>query len=575
VAGIAPAAAAAGAPTVTISPLPGTEDASARTQVSFLGAPAEDIQHVSVVGSHSGSHDGRMAAYSTGDGASFLPRHPFVAGELVRVHARVVVGHSARTIASQFRIAHQVRVPGGDAVVSRRARAAASTAHSVQSFRSRPDLKAPRVFVTAATPQAAPGYVFITPTAGPAPSGPMIFDDSGQLVWFKPLSHYVATNLQVQAYEGKPVLTWWQGHVLSLGFGQGEDIVYDDSYQQVAVVRAGNGYMADLHAFRITPRGTALMTVFDPVRANLSSVHGPRDGQVLDGVIQEVDIKTGLVMWEWHSLHHVALTDSHAQPRADTPLDYFHINSIEQLAGGNLLISARNTWASYAIRQANGALLWRLGGRHSSFKMGSGTGTAYQHDARMQPDGTITLFDDGAAPKVHSQSRAVRIALDYRHRTARLVGRYVHSSPLLSGSQGDTQVLGDGNVFVGWGEEPIFSEFSSEGALVFDARIPAPADSYRAFRFPWSGHPAHAPALSVAAGAGRARTVYASWNGATGVASWQVLSGPSPTTLTPVASAARTGFETAISVAALGRCVAVRALDASGAVLGTSMPATS
>jgi hypothetical protein len=66
--------------------------------------------------------------------------------------------------------------------------------------------------------------------------------------------------------------------------------------------------------------------------------------------------------------------------------------------------------------------------------------------------------------------------------------------------------------------------------------------------------------------------VYASWNGATRVAAWSVLAGPTATTLHPAAQAPRSGFETAIALPAgmAGPYVTVQALDATGAVLGTA-----
>ena len=71
-----------------------------------------------------------------------------------------------------------------------------------------------------------------------------------------------------------------------------------------------------------------------------------------------------------------------------------------------------------------------------------------------------------------------------------------------------------------------------------------------------------------------ARTVYASWNGATQVASWNVLAGATATSLQPVAHAARGGFETAIALPAgtTGPFVTVQALDATGVVIGTAVP---
>ena len=99
-------------------------------------------------------------------------------------------------------------------------------------------------------------------------------------------------------------------------------------------------------------------------------------------------------------------------------------------------------------------------------------------------------------------------------------------------------------------------------------------ESYRAFRFAWEATPAQPPEFVVQPQARGRRTVYASWNGATRVASWSVLAGATATSLRPVAGATRTGFETAIALPAgtTGRLVSVQALDAAGAVIGTATP---
>ena len=220
----------------------------------------------------------------------------------------------------------------------------------------------------------------------------------------------------------------------------------------------------------------------------------------------------------------------------------------------------------------SGAILWRLGGKHSSFKMGAGTGTAWQHDVRWQPDHTLTVFDNGGYPGVHSQSRVIRERIDWSHRKVTLVGRDVRTPALLSGSQGNDQVLANGNSFVGWGEEPYFTEFGPTGQILFEGHLPSPGESYRAFRFPWSATPAASPVVAITA-TSATTTVYASWNGATGVSAWRVLGGATPATLSPTATAASTGFETAIAVDNTNADFAVQALGAGGEVLGTSPPA--
>ncbi|MCW3033963.1 MAG: Arylsulfotransferase [Solirubrobacterales bacterium] len=557
---------------VTVSPLPGSRDASPLTQISLLGVPAGELSGISVTGSRSARHSGRVLPYSQGDGASFVPARPFKAGEHVTVRATITAAGRTTPLAYSFDIA----VPdtfgeaGGSSTPAPKPR-------DYQSFHSRPDLKPPTITVTAHASGASPGDVLLAPYSGPGQYGPMILDENGALLWFKPLSPAGAraADLSVQSYEGKQVLAWWQDPLVTATSRKAGIVIADSAYHQIAVVRAGNGYQPDLHEFKITPRGTALITVYDGVLCNLSALGGPADGAVADTLIQEVDLKTGLVRYEWHSLDHVALSESYVSPRPGSrkePFDYFHVNSIDVTRTGDLLIDARNTWAAYDTDPRTGKVRWRLGGRRSSFKLGPGTVTAYQHDAREQPDGRITFFDNGATPKVHPQSRVIELALDTRAMTATLLRRDEHRPSLVAGSQGNMQVLPGGNWLVGWGQSPYISEFAPSGQLLFDAHMPSTYQSYRAYRQAWSGQPTTPPAIALQRAGARA-TVYASWNGASTVTSWRVLSGPSPASLAPVGAAPRSGFETAITLAAAparGSWLSVQALSATGAVLGTS-----
>jgi hypothetical protein len=555
---------------VTVSPLPGSRDASPLTQISFLGVPAGELRVISVVGSRTGAHSGRLAAYSQGDGASFLPSRPFAEGERVTVRGQLRAGGPARALLDQFAIAHEDRITSTPETIH------SGVPAQVQKFRSRPTLRPPVVTVTARSATVAPGDEFVAPYSGPGQAGPMILDQTGDLVWFKPLpTHTAAANFHVQEYQGKPVLTWWQGNISVHGFGLGEDVIADSTYKDIAHVRAGNGDQADLHDFQLTPQGTGLITAYHPILCNLSAAGGPAYGGVVDGVVQEIDIRTGLVMYEWTSLDHVGLSESYEQASSSTwygPFDFMHINSINVDRDGSLLISGRNTWASYDIDPHNGRILWRLGGRHSSFTMGPGARTAWQHDPRELADGSISIFDNGSSPAVHSQSRGIVVAVNAQQKTATLISQITHPPPLLAASQGNLQALANGDWFIGWGQVPAFSEFSPGGQLLFDAHFPLHDQSYRAFRSGWTGTPAHAPAFAVQLGPHAPGTVYASWNGATLVAAWKVLAGAAPGSLQPIAQAVRGGFETAIPLPAGvgGPYFTVQALDATGAVIGTA-----
>jgi hypothetical protein len=445
----------------------------------------------------------------------------------------------------------------------------------VQRFVSRPDLAPPALQVTGAAD--ASHHLFIAAAnAGPGQGGAMILDPSGGLVWFGPdTSTERKMDFSTQTFGGQPVLTWWEGDVVD-GYGKGQAVIADTSYRVRHVVRAvGDDLMVDLHEFTLTPQGTALITAFRTSRTDLTSVGGSASDWVLSGVVQEIDVATGRLLFEWDSLDHVPVTDTYQAFTTHTqakPFDYFHVNSIIPSDDGDLLVSARNTWAVYKIARPGGAIRWRLGGKNSSFAMGPGVRFYWQHHARPHPGGVLSLFDDGAAPKEEPQSRAILLDLDTTRMTASLYKQYVHPSRVLTPAMGSAQVLPDGGMFVGWGSTPRFSQFTPDGKVVFDAQLPVNDPTYRAFSYPWSGHPLDSPAAAARSTSANSATVYASWNGATNVAAWTVLGGLSRSSLATVGAGLRTGFETEIVVASPGPYFAVVALDASGRALGRSAP---
>ena len=565
---LAAPAQASTAPSEVVSPLPGTLDANPATQISFLGAPASRLRDVVVEGSRSGRHTGRLRYYSTHTGGSFLPSRLFAPGERVTVSATVVGNGAPRRIGTSFMVSSPYTLP-----VPAASKPSAATSSNVMRFHSRDDLQPPAVTVTTAATDPTLGDIFISPDAGPGQAGPMIVTPTGTLVWFDPLpTGTTAFNFNLQTYQDAPVLTWWQGQVVE-GHGQGVDVIESDRYTPIATVHAGNGLFADLHDFQITAQGTAWITAFAPEHWNLSSYTGPRDGLIDDGVVQEIDIKTGLVMFQWDALGHVAITDTHVHipGSATTVLDYFHVNSIDPLADGDLLISSRNTWATYLINETTGAVIWRLGGKHSSFTLGAGLSFAWQHDAELRPDGTISLFNNDASPPEAKESSVLDIALDSAAHTATLVRQLTYPGQgILSDSQGDAQLLSNGDQFVGWGQAGDVSEFSAAGQLTFDMHLVAPTGSYRAFRYQWDAQPESQPALAAASPANGATQLYASWNGATAVASWRVLAGASPDTLATVGTYPSSGFETAIAAPTVAPYLRVQALATTGALLRSS-----
>ncbi len=462
----------------------------------------------------------------------------------------------------------------------------AYTTKNSYSFVSAPGLHPPKVRAATATAAAArePGYVFLTnflditrpPIQGQ--SGPLILDRSMQPVWFQPVpTKVVAANLSLQTYEGKPALAWWQGVVSSTGATEsGEDIVVNQHYQTVARLKATNGWVVTLH--EIVIRGDdAWVTANKNVPMNLSSYGGAYNGALIDSAVQEYNLKTGKLVRSWDALDHIPLAQSQASlPTNGFPWDAFHVNAIDVHNDGSFVVSMRNTWAVYGV-STGGQIQWQLGGRRSTYRFGPGAEFEWQHDAQLHPGGILTVFDDhccqitggGTYVSPTGLSRALVLKLNSATHEATLLAQYTRTDEFDADYMGNTQTLTNGNVFVGWGSVPGFSEYTSSGKLVLDADLPGPDLSYRAQVESWDGQPLYPPSGAVTH-TGAQDTVYASWNGATRAAAWRVLGGSSASSLTPVATRTKSGFETAIPVPKGKTTFEVQALDASGRVIGTS-----
>jgi len=454
---------------------------------------------------------------------------------------------------------------------------------NLQYFVSRPDLTPPKVALTHVDPHHKLQYLFLgLANSGPGEGGAMIMDTTGELVWFAPDTgpHQSKMDFQRQIYRGKPVLTWFQGRVVTGGYGEGVAEIADDSYRVTDTIRAFNGLQVDEHEFKISPQGTALVSAFHKQRYDLSRLGGPKNGWLLSGVAQEIDIATGKLLFAWDSLDHVGFDETYLPIQGGhgsqtLPYDYFHINTIQDTGDGNLLIGARNTWCAYKVSRKTGKIIWRLNGKRSDFTMGPGSEFYWQHDTRLHGPGVLTVFDDGydgVLPKNEKQSRALILDVDYDRMLVTLRKQFIHPGELvLAKAMGNAQLLPNGGMFVGWGTNPYFSEFSADGRLILDGRLTKGDPTYRSYIGDWTGLPSELPAAAAKHRAGGA-TVYASWNGATEVATWTVLAGGAQTSLAPVATARKSGFETVIAVRAKGPYFAVQARDAKGGALGTSLP---
>jgi hypothetical protein len=442
------------------------------------------------------------------------------------------------------------------------------TPHSFKST----DLKAQRV-VTRQLGETAPGYLFIEPETDQIFHG-MIMDNAGDAVWIGPAGIQM-TDVKVQQFEGKPVLTYWSGTVI-LGHGEGAGYVLDSTYRTIAKVEAGPGMKADLHEFHLTPWGTALMTTYPTESADLSSVKGPSNGYIMNCHVREVDVRTGKVVFEFNAHDHIDVSDTYAfvtnpadgtGKSASAPFDPYHFNSIDyDKDGSTIYVSARHTHTIYAVDRHTGQIKWRMGGKKNDFSIASDAQFAWQHHFRKRSDGVYTLFNNHsrtAGDPTTSWGLVLNVDEDARTVTRQMA--YDHG--ILTPAEGSVQPLRNGNVLIGWGDNPVVTEHAGDGTLVYEMTHVGTA-TYRVFRSPWVGQPQTVPDVAVEGG-GASTRVYVSWNGATEVTHWRILTGSSASSLTQAVIVPRTGFETTATVPA-APVIAVAALDFNGTVLSTS-----
>jgi hypothetical protein len=355
------------------------------------------------------------------------------------------------------------------------------------------------------------GDFFISPFGDSSTyaNGPEIVNSQGNVVWFKPVpAGEEASDFRVQRYDGQPVLTWWQGTGLG-GLSSGTDYIYNDHYQQIATVNAGNGLSADGHEFLITPQNTALVLSYTTATANLTSIGGPANQTVINGVVQEINIATGQVLFQWNSEDHVPFSQSE-QPlpaSASTPWDWFHINAVKLDTDGNLLIDARDTWTTYKVSLGSGNIIWQLGGKDSSFTLQAAPGQvldsaneifAWQHDPEAVGNDTYTFFDnESSGTPLLPYSRAITVRLNPWTKVATLVSSDNQPEGLSAASQGNAQTTALRSLVVGWGALPYFSEFDPSGKLIFNAEFPAGVNTYRAYQFPWPAGPGFGQGFGV------------------------------------------------------------------------------
>lgn len=450
----------------------------------------------------------------------------------------------------------------------------------LRHYHSRPGFRAPAACVSGPSTGTARGKLLTAPYSfRRGQIGPAIFDNHGRLIWYLPRPFRTVHDLKVVTYQGRRLLAWYEGGAKRRGGDRRHFVLMDDHYREVKRIYPGNGLHADMHEIQVTKRGTALVGTYP-------TAIDPRTGKrVTDYVVQEIDIASGDVLFQWDALKHVPTSASYYPPPTDgSRWDYFHGNAIRVAPDGNLIISARATSSVYKINRTTGKVIWTLGGKRDMFHLVSAHPSwqfCFQHDATQLPNYHILLFDDGSiGPNCPNHpARAEEIGLDFAHRKATPIRQWSSKAATLDHAGWTARFLGsarslpDNHVLVSWGTVPHITEFTRTERPVFDLTLSN--ETYRAVREPWVGVPAEKPRLAAHRNNATWTSVWASWNGSTEVTNWQVLAGPSPSQLSPVGHVADRGwFETRIDVRSQAKYVAVRALDSSGRILATSNAVT-
>lgn len=403
------------------------------------------------------------------------------------------------------------------------------------------DLTSPRFLVNKWNESATSNHshIFMSPTLDGEEKSPMIFSAKDlSLVYADPTWHG-GSDTKLQFYNGKPHLTFWSG-IDFQGHGSGGGVMLNSSYDKVYNISVNSlAGGADGHEFQLTKDGGAMMNNYHTTIADCRPVGGPNGGKVLTGSFQEVDIETGWVRHTWNALDHFGLNESFtAYVDEEWGWDWFHMNSLQKTREGHYLISSRHLRMIAYINGTDGSKIWQVGGYNNDFtdlSDGNATNFAFQHHARFVNDDLteITFFDNhnmyinSPTPNCTTDcSRGMKIKLNYHNMTVKLVHQFYHPKSVQAWAEGGIHALDNGNFLVGYGVVPSFVEFTETGEIAMEIQTRPwyvasgrGTDLYRVYKFDWVAQPSWKPVMVEFR-----QILYISWNGATEVNSWALVS---------------------------------------------------
>ncbi len=484
-----------------ISPAPGSTLVSPQTNIIIRANDTVDKttiiseSQISVEGSKSGHHSGRLIVSDDGKTLVFTPANPFALGEVatVTLHSGLQTLRSVdvQPMSFSFTITPTDRnaVKGANPLEGSSedfspgpAKQSAIRNRTSEVSLDNPVLPVdfPKLRVNDVGSTAA-GYVFISSfgwtSSVVASPFLLILDDFGNPVFYREMSA-ACMDFKLQP----------NGHLTY--FDRSDNIFYelDSSYTIVDTYACGNGYTTDLHELLLLPNGHCLLMSYDPQVVDMSTVvPGGNIAATVSGlIIQELDRQKNVV-FQWRSWDHFKITDATHESLTAAAIDYVHGNALDLDADGNLLLSSRHMDEITKIDRGTGEIMWRMGGKNNQFTfVNDSIGYSHQHAIRRLPDGNITLFDNG---NFHSPqfSRAVEYKLDEKNKTVALVWQFRNTPDNYGVAMGYVDRLPNGNTLIGWGvSAPSVTEVNSDGVKLFELSLPDNVVSYRAYRFVWN-----------------------------------------------------------------------------------------
>ncbi|OAP64770.1 hypothetical protein AYL99_00742 [Fonsecaea erecta] len=468
----------------------------------------------------------------------------------------------------------------------------------LSQYKSRPDIYAPFLNISLFDEDAVtPGYIFLGPYQT-FQEAIYIYDNRGNLVY----SGYGSTgggpshNFHLCSINGTDNLCYITGGQ-NVGYVRGYAVVLDDTFTTKTSIHSQAGVANfDEHEFNVLPDGSSLFTLYNPEHYDLSAYNiTSGQGWIMNNFFQRIEIGTNRLIFEWSALDHVLPNETFVLPDTTevsgdgfgptSPWDYFHINSVDQNADGDYLVSSRHTCTLYKVSGQDGHIIWRLGGIASDFSFPPGLNFSFQHDARFleenQTTTIVSLFDNASNGynQTARYSSGLVLKLDHTTNSVTLLKRFIAPYQFISPSQGNLQVLGSNqdwstsNVFMGWGKNAFISEYAPDGRMVQQGHFATEGSMhYRAFKYNFTSSPTDAPALYTYAHNTSAPTSYwMSWNGATQVAQWRVYSSSSRNgPWDVVGTVHRNGFETMYTAPKYYPWSLVESLDVNGKPLRNS-----